>query len=47
MTAAENAATSEVMVTETLEDKFKSLENADKVEVLLSEMKSRLVLPPG
>jgi len=46
-TAAENAATSEVMVTETLEDKFKSLENADQVEVLLSEMKSRLVLPPG
>jgi len=45
-TAAENAAASEVMVTETLEDKFKSLENADKVEVLLSEMKSRLVLPP-
>jgi phage shock protein A len=46
-TAAENAATSEVMVTETLEDKFKSLENGDKVELLLNEMKSRRALPPG
>jgi phage shock protein A len=40
-TAAENAATSEVMVTETLEDKFKALENQDKVELELAELKSR------
>ena len=45
--AAESAARSEVMVTETLEDKFKTLENTDKVELLLSEMKSRLALPQG
>ena len=45
--AAENAARSEVMVTETLEDKFKTLENADKVELLLNEMKGRLALPQG
>jgi phage shock protein A len=45
--AAENAATSEVMASETLEDKFKALENADKVELVLNEMKSRLALPPG
>src|SRR5579863_3790511 len=40
-TAAENAATSEVMVTETLDDKFKVLENQDKVELELAELKSR------
>ncbi len=40
-TAAENAATSEVMVTETLEDKFKTLENKDKVELELAELKNR------
>jgi len=45
--AAESAARSEVMVTETLEDKFKTLENTDKVELLLSEMKSRLALSQG
>lgn len=39
--AAENAATSEVMVSETLEDKFKALENQDKVELELAELKSR------
>lgn len=44
-TAAENSATSEVMVTETLEDKFKALENQDKVELELQQMKSRLALP--
>ncbi len=44
---AENAATSEVMVSETLEDTFKSLEDEDKIELLLSEMKSRHALPPG
>jgi len=40
-TAAENAATSEVMVTETLEDKFKVLENQDRVELELAALKSR------
>jgi phage shock protein A len=46
-TAAENAATSEVMVTETLEDKFKTLENQDRVELELAELKSRRALPPA
>jgi phage shock protein A len=41
MKAAANVATSEVMVPETLEDKFKALENEDKVELLLNEIKSR------
>jgi len=40
-TAAENAATSEVMVTETLEDKFKVLENQDRIDLELAELKSR------
>jgi phage shock protein A len=44
-TAAESSATSEVMITETLEDKFKALENQDKVELELQQMKSRLALP--
>jgi phage shock protein A len=39
--AAENSAVSEVMVPESLEDKFKALENEDKVEMLLKEIKSR------
>jgi hypothetical protein len=29
------------MVAETLEDRFKALENEDKVELLLNEIKSR------
>ena len=41
MKAAENAATSEVMVSESLEDKFKALESEDKVELQLNEIKSR------
>ncbi|HEY1986082.1 MAG TPA: PspA/IM30 family protein [Terracidiphilus sp.] len=50
--AAENAATAEVMATESLEDKFKALENQDKVEMLLNEIKGRqagsaLSLPEG
>jgi phage shock protein A len=45
--AAENAATAEIMVPESLEDKFKTLENEDKVELLLSEMKNRHALPRG
>src|SRR5579862_1028546 len=40
-TAAENAATSEVMATERLEDRFKALENHDKVELELAALKSR------
>ena len=40
-TAAENSATSEVMISERLEDRFKALENQDKVELELAELKSR------
>jgi len=36
-----------VMITETLEDKFKTLETHDKVELELQEMKARLTLPQG
>jgi phage shock protein A len=39
--SAENAAASEVLVPETLEDRFQALESQDKVEVLLKEIKSR------
>jgi hypothetical protein len=39
--AAENAAASEVLVSETLEDRFQALESQDKVELLLNEIKSR------
>jgi len=35
------------MVTETLEDKFKTLENSDKVELELAELKSRHVSRQG
>ncbi len=45
LTSAESAATSEVMVTETLEDKFKTLETQDKVELELAELKSRAAAP--
>jgi phage shock protein A len=41
MTSAENAAASEVLAPETLEDKFMALESEDKVEMLLNEIKSR------
>ena len=40
--AAENAATSEILSPETLEDKFKALESEDKVEMLLNEIKSKV-----
>ncbi|MGO9433536.1 MAG: PspA/IM30 family protein [Terracidiphilus sp.] len=40
--AAENAAASEILSPETLEDKFKALESEDKVETLLNEIKSRV-----
>jgi phage shock protein A len=39
--AAENAAVSEVLAPETLEDRFQALESEDKVELLLNEIKSR------
>ena len=43
--AAENAATSEVMVSESLEDRFRALENEDKIELMLQEIKSRTATP--
>jgi phage shock protein A len=42
--AAENAAATEILSPETLEDKFRALESEDKVEALLSEIKSRHAL---
>ncbi len=39
--AAENAAASEILAPETLEDKFQALESEDKVEQLLNEIKNR------
>ena len=39
--AAENAAASEILAPETLEDRFHALESEDKVELLLNEIKSR------
>ena len=41
VTAAENAAVTEVLTPESLEDKFRALENEDKVELMLKELKSR------
>jgi phage shock protein A len=43
--SAENSATAEVMVSESLEDKFKTLENHDRVELMLAELKQRRALP--
>ncbi len=40
--AAENAAASEILAPDTLEDKFKALESEDRVETLLNELKSKL-----
>lgn len=40
--SAENAAASEILSPETLEEKFKSLESEDQVEVMLRELKSRI-----
>ena len=45
MQAAESSAMVEVMGAESLEDRFKALENEDKIELLLSEIKSRHALP--
>jgi phage shock protein A len=42
VTAAENAASAEVLTPQSLEDKFRALESEDKVEVMLNEMKSRM-----
>jgi phage shock protein A len=39
--AAENVGAVEVLAPESLEDRFHALENEDKVEALLKEMKSR------
>ena len=41
VTAAENAAATEVLTPESLEDKFRALENEDKIELMLKELKSR------
>src|ERR1700741_2064584 len=40
--SAENAAVSEILPPETLEDKFKALESEDKVELMLQELKSKV-----
>ena len=40
-TSATTSATNEVMITETLDDKFKALENHDRIELELAELKSR------
>jgi phage shock protein A len=42
--SAENAAASEILAPETLEDKFKALESEDKVEALLAELKSKIAV---
>jgi len=39
--AAKNAAVSEVLAPDSLEDRFQALESEDKVELLLNEIKSR------
>ena len=43
--AAENAAAGEILAPESLEDKFQNLEEHEKVELLLGEIKSRAALP--
>jgi phage shock protein A len=40
--SAQNAAASEILAPETLEDKFKALESEDRVETLLNELKSKI-----
>jgi len=40
--SAENAAATEILAPESLEDKFKALESEDKVEMLLNELKSKV-----
>jgi phage shock protein A len=41
VTAAENAAATEVLTPESLEDKFRALESEDQVELMLKEIKAR------
>ncbi|MGD0546485.1 MAG: hypothetical protein ABR991_01495, partial [Terracidiphilus sp.] len=43
--AAETSAPAEVMLTDSLEDRFQALESEDKVELLLREIKTRQALP--
>jgi phage shock protein A len=40
--SAENAAASEILSPETLEDKFKALESEDRVEMMLNELKNKV-----
>jgi phage shock protein A len=40
--SAQNAAASEILAPETLEDRFKALESEDRVETLLRELKSKV-----
>ncbi|MGB6193243.1 MAG: PspA/IM30 family protein [Terracidiphilus sp.] len=40
--SAENAAASEILSPETLEEKFKSLESEDQVELMLQDLKSKV-----
>ncbi|HTX75628.1 MAG TPA: PspA/IM30 family protein [Terracidiphilus sp.] len=47
VSSAENAASAEVLAPESLEERFKTLENQDKIELLLNEIKSRQALPRG
>ena len=45
LNAAQNAAAGEILAPESLEDKFQSLEEHERVELLLGEIKSRAALP--
>ena len=45
LSTAESAAASEVLAPETLEDRFKALENEDKVELVLNEIKTATGAP--
>jgi phage shock protein A len=45
--AAENAAASEILAPESLEDRFQSLEDHEQVEMLLGEIKHRAELTAG
>lgn len=43
--SAENLAAGEVLLPDTIEDRFKSLEEQEQVELLLSQLKERAALP--
>ena len=47
ITAAENAAATEVLTPESLEDKFRALESGDKVEMMLNDLKSKMASNNG